>query len=652
MVNELVKMSNKYGADPDFVLAGGGNTSCKTANELYVKGSGTQLATITESGFVKMDRKKLAAMWTKSYSKAADEREKEVLADLTAAKLPGEESKRPSVETSLHDLIEYKFVLHVHPALVNGLTCGKDGKKAAAEIFKGGAAWIDATKPGWVLAVETKKAADAFKKKNGYAPKVIFIQNHGVFFAADTVAELDKIVADTMAAVSGRVKNKPDFTSVEFDRRAAAEATAVLRALYERDNGTACAEFTANIETARLCADEKAFNAAVSLPYTPDHIVYCKAQPLFVSAPDAESVIAAYENYRREFKASPKIAFIKGLGMIAAGKTKKESVIARDVFIDAVKISVYSQSFGGPEFMTKDDADFIVNWEVESYRQKVSLAGGGGKRLNGKIALITGAAQGIGKGLAKLMCAEGCCVAIADLNYEGAAATADEINKDVGAYAATAVKMDAGDEKSVETAVYDTALFYGGLDVFVNNAGILKAGGLEELDLKSFELMTKINYTAYYLGAKYASRIMKVQHKANGKRFYDIIQINSKSGLAGSNKNFAYAGGKFGGIGLTQSFALELVPYNIKVNSICPGNFLDGPLWADPVKGLFVQYLNSGKVPGAKTVADVRAFYEAKVPMNRGCREIDVARAVYYIVEQEYETGQALPVTGGQEMLK
>ena len=132
----------------------------------------------------------------------------------------------------------------------------------------------------------------------------------------------------------------------------------------------------------------------------------------------------------------------------------------------------------------------------------------------------------------------------------------------------------------------------------------------------------------------------------------DIITVNSKSGLEGSNKNFAYAGSKFGGIGLTQSFAMELAPYGIKVNAVCPGNFLNGPLWSDPVKGLFVQYLNAGKVPGAKTVADVRKYYESKVPLGRGCEIEDVAKAVLYIISQKYETGQALPVTGGQVMLK
>jgi len=217
---------------------------------------------------------------------------------------------------------------------------------------------------------------------------------------------------------------------------------------------------------------------------------------------------------------------------------------------------------------------------------------------------------------------------------------------------AAAVKVDVSDEASVQNMIEQTTLSYGGLDIFVNNAGVLKAGSLDEMDVKSFEFVTKINYTAYFICVKYASEVLKLQHSVKADYFTDIIQINSKSGLSGSNKNFAYAGGKFGGIGLTQSFALELVGYNIKVNSVCPGNFYDGPLWANPENGLFIQYLKAGKVPGAKTVDDVKRYYEAKAPMNRGCECIDVARAIFYCVEQQYETGQAVPVTGGQNMLK
>ena len=267
-------------------------------------------------------------------------------------------------------------------------------------------------------------------------------------------------------------------------------------------------------------------------------------------------------------------------------------------------------------------------------------------RLGGKIAIVTGGAQGFGLGIAEELYREGASVVLADINEELAKASAKTLGE-----RAVGIKVDVGSAASVEELVIRTVEELGGIDIFIANVGIVKAGSLEELTPEQFDLVTKVNYTGYYYCVKYASEIMKAQHEAAPDAWYDIIQINSKSGLVGSKNNFAYAGGKFGGIGLTQSFALELVEYQIKINSICPGNFYDGPLWSDPTRGLFVQYLNAGKVPGAKTVEDVKNFYLSKSPIRRGCTPADVAKAVFYCVEQTYETGQAIPVTGGQTML-
>jgi sorbitol-6-phosphate 2-dehydrogenase len=192
---------------------------------------------------------------------------------------------------------------------------------------------------------------------------------------------------------------------------------------------------------------------------------------------------------------------------------------------------------------------------------------------------------------------------------------------------------------------------FGGLDILISNAGVLKAGSVKTQAVKDFDLVTAVNYKGFFVCTQVFSPIMALQHLANPAYQSDIIQINSKSGLVGSNRNGAYAGSKFGSIGLVQSFALELVEDGIKVNAVCPGNFFDGPLWSDPNDGLFVQYLRAGKVPGAKTIQDVRRAYEAKIPMGRGCTTADVMKAIYYLIEQSYETGQALPVTGGQVML-
>lgn len=270
--------------------------------------------------------------------------------------------------------------------------------------------------------------------------------------------------------------------------------------------------------------------------------------------------------------------------------------------------------------------------------------------LSGKIAIVTGSAQGFGAHIAEYLCSKGARVVLADMNYDGVCQRAEYLSKTYS-IAALPVQTNVSDETSVQDMIQKTVLTFGGLDIFINNAGIVRAGSLEEMTLENFTLVTSVDYTAYFLCVKYAVEPMKIQRSYAQDYMADIIEINSKSGLEGSNKNFAYAGAKFGGIGLTQSFALELAPYGIKVNAICPGNFLDGPLWSDPQRGLFVQYLKAGKIPGAKTVADVRAAYEAKVPLGRGCRPEDVNRAISYIIEQKYETGQALPVTGGQTML-
>ena len=267
-------------------------------------------------------------------------------------------------------------------------------------------------------------------------------------------------------------------------------------------------------------------------------------------------------------------------------------------------------------------------------------------RLAGKICIVTGAAQGFGKGIAEDLHKEGATIVIADMN----APLAEQVAAELGERAC-AIAVNVADEESVANLVGQTVEKYGGLDLMLSNAGVVRSGPIAQMEKKDFDFVTNVNYTGFFLCAKYAAIIMQAQHEADPEAMFDIVTLNSKSGLEGSNKNFAYAGSKFGGIGLTQSFALELCAYNIKVNAVCPGNFLDGPLWSDPERGLFVQYLQAGKVPGAKTVEDVRRYYEAKVPMNRGCLPLDVARAVMYCVEQKYETGQAIPVTGGQVML-
>jgi sorbitol-6-phosphate 2-dehydrogenase len=184
------------------------------------------------------------------------------------------------------------------------------------------------------------------------------------------------------------------------------------------------------------------------------------------------------------------------------------------------------------------------------------------------------------------------------------------------------------------------------VDIVVANAAILIAEPIAEADAEKWRAVMNVNLFGYFLVAKHACRVMKPQRSGS------IININSKSGKKGSAANSAYAASKFGGVGLTQSVALEMASFNIRCNAICPGNLLDSPLWTHPEKGLFVQYLKAGKVPGAKTLDEVRQAYINQVPMRRGCTYEDICNAVVFLGSDQssYMTGVSLSITGGQEM--
>ena len=259
-------------------------------------------------------------------------------------------------------------------------------------------------------------------------------------------------------------------------------------------------------------------------------------------------------------------------------------------------------------------------------------------RLEGRSALITGAAQGLGEALARRLAVEGCDVVLADVNAEKAAAAAKAIAAATGRRA-LGIAADITDPASC-AAMVDTAVgAYGKLDILIANAGILRAADILEFDPAEWKRVIDVNLCGYFNSAQAAARVM-VPRKSGC-----IVQINSKSGKKGSFRNSAYASSKFGGIGLTQSIALDLAPHGIRVNAVCPGNLLDGTLWQD---SLFEQYARTQGL----TKEEVRAKYEGQVPLGRGATYNDVCGVVVFLCSEDasYMTGQAINVTGGQEM--
>jgi rhamnose utilization protein RhaD (predicted bifunctional aldolase and dehydrogenase)/NAD(P)-dependent dehydrogenase (short-subunit alcohol dehydrogenase family) len=661
----LAKLSRFYGSDPAFVLAGGGNTSVKVGDRLFVKASGTALADVDERGFVEMDRNRLEALAEASLGDDPVKREARFKDAIYAARIRPDLGQRPSVEVLLHHLVPGQFVIHTHATTVNALTCSREGEKLASQWFGGEVLWLPYIDPGFTLAMALKKALAGWVQRSEMkAPLAILMANHGLIVAGD---EPDEVRGKTQRVLETIEKHLGDnwqsrgFGAVRAVSDSKPLVNAIgpaLRAALAEGESLKVVTFDDSPLAMDCAAGNEGKLTAIGGPMTPDQIVYCHSYPMWFEPEEgvdanalADKLSVAVRTHEQKTGSKPRIVLVKGVGLFAAGDDWKQADTARQVYLDAIKVMAGATRLGGVSYLSDAHRTFIEEWEVESYRRKVAAGSTERGRAAGKVAIVTGAAQGFGLEIAQQFAVAGGSVVLVDLNVDGAQAAAAKLCELHGPGRAIGLAVNVTDSESIAACVHEVVRVYGGFDVFVSNAGVLKAESVKTQPLKDFQFVTSVNYTGYFLCVQQAAPVLALQHRVKGDYLSDIIQINSKSGLVGSNRNGAYAGSKFGGIGLTQSFALELIEDGVKVNSICPGNFFDGPLWSDPNNGLFVQYLRTGKVPGAKTIEDVKKAYEAKVPMGRGCRTDDVMRAILYLIEQRYETGQAVPVTGGQVML-
>jgi len=349
-LEELVVLSREFGTT-DYVRGGGGNTSVKTVETLWVKPSGTTLAGMTAETFVVMNRAAMQRLYAIEIPADAQAREALVKDVMAAAVAPGG-SGRPSVEAPLHELLSGAFVVHTHPALVNGMTCSKRGAETCARLFPD-ALWIPYIDPGYTLCMDVRKRVRDFVAKRGRAPTLLFLENHGVFVTGDSGGEI---------------------------RAAYRRVMETLRAEYAKAGVATTLSVSAPVAEDRIETDRKAIAGVMGVdaaaitysgvfpvadgPVSPDHIVYSKSFP-YMGALCAGDVQA----FRKTHGYMPRVV-VTDSGVFGVAPAPKQAGLALELAGDGALVCRLAEAFGGIQFMTDRARLFIENWEVESYRQK------------------------------------------------------------------------------------------------------------------------------------------------------------------------------------------------------------------------------------------------------------------------------------------
>ncbi|MGA2271301.1 MAG: SDR family oxidoreductase [Bryobacteraceae bacterium] len=638
---QLIEISHVVGANPEYVQAAGGNTSVKSPDgrTMAIKASGTALTLMSETdGWVELDvaavlsvldRRDLAAL-------PVNEREARVVEALHSAVVGGR--GRPSVETALHAMLG-RVVVHTHAVAANALNCGP-GLEAVAEICPAGELpplWVPYTDPGWRLATAVRTAAEAYRKQHRSPPAVIFMENHGLLVAGSDaracLALHDEWVARCeryFSPAAPPVRPAPAIGSAAL-RKTLAE----LRRVWRDAFGTRpFARFSGDPELAgAACGEAADLFAAGSL--TPDHIVYTGAHA--VVAESLDELPAKLKAALTE-KSFPRVALVRNVGtfVLAADPAKLDA--AEDLAVAGARIVRLAAGRGGAHNLSPSFANFIINWEAEHYRAR--LLGSAQAALAGHVALVTGAASGLGCGIALGLVEAGAAVAFCDIDDQGAETAA---TSSADPRRALAVRMDVTSEQSV-TAAFDRVVSrWGGVDIVVCAAGIAPPYELVDMPLDKWRLALEINLTGYFLVAREAARIMRAQGDGGS-----MVMLSSKTGLDASKANSAYNATKAGELHLMRGWALELGRDGIRVNAVAPGNVFEGSKIWNP------EYIQAAARKKGIQPEEVIPYYTSLTALNREIKRSDVAAAVVFLCSDAARciTGQTLVVDSGQVMVR
>ena len=667
VVKELLERSNRLGSEPRFTNYAGGNTSAKgsipnpaTGQEttvLWVKGSGGDLGTLTEPGLAALELEKFKAL--KNVYRGV-EYEDEMVALFDYCRF-GTTGAAPSIDTAMHGLVPFDHVDHLHPDSIIALATSIDGEKLTRECFGDEILWVDWRRPGFQLGLDMAKIATENPKAKG-----CILGGHGLTTWGATSKECEErsVAAITKAEefIKAKGKKNPFGAAVAkykaldpVARKArAAELAPHLRGVASRDvrmvghftDADVVLDFTESAELFRLAS------LGTSCP---DHFLRTKISPMVLdTAPDAplEEVLARvaelHEKYRDVYAAyysrnaakdspamrgaDPAIILVPGVGMFSYGKDKQTARVASEFYINAINVMRGAEALSTYAPIAESEKFRIEYWDLEEAKLKRAPKP---KPLASRIALVTGAASGLGKATALRLAAEGACVVVADRDKEGAVAVAAEIgNSDK----AIGIAMDVTDEGAIAAAIAAANLAFGGIDIVVNNAGISISKSLVETTVQDWDLQHDIMARGSFLVSREATKAMLAQ-KLGG----DIIYISSKNSVFAGPNNIAYGSTKADQAHQVRLLAAELGEHGIRVNGINPDGVVKG-------SGIFSSGwgANRAAVYGVEE-SKLGEFYAKRTILKKEVLPENIAAAVFVLLSGELSltTGLHIPVDGG-----
>jgi rhamnulose-1-phosphate aldolase len=669
-VAELLARSNRLGADPRNTNYAGGNTSAKGTETdpvtgedvelLWVKGSGGDLGTLTESGLavLRLDRmRSLVGVYP------GIDREDEMVAAFDFC-LHGKGGAAPSIDTAMHGLVDAAHVDHLHPDSGIAIATAKDGEQLTKEIFGEKVVWVPWRRPGFQLGLDIA----AIKEANPQAVGTI-LGGHGVTAWGETSDEAEAhslwIIETAQAYLDEHGSPEPFGPEVPAyaalppsERRAKAAALAPhLRAVASQDRAMV-GHFTDTEVVLDFLGHEKLAHLAALGTSCPDHFLRTKVKPLVVDLPSDASVdeiIARlpelHAAYRDDYQgyydrnatpdspalrgADPAIVLVPGVGMFSYGKDKQTARVAGEFYVNAINVMRGAESVSTYAPIDESEKFRIEYWALEEAKlQRMPKP----RSHAGRIALVTGAASGIGKAIAARLAAEGACVVIADLDLARAQDAAAEISGAKGADVAVGVQADVTDATQVQAAVDATLLAFGGVDLLVNNAGLSISKPLLETTEADWDLQHDVMAKGSFLMAQAAARAMIAQ-KLGG----DILYISSKNAVFAGPNNIAYSAVKADQAHQVRLLAAELGEHGVRVNGINPDGVVRG-------SGIFAGGW------GAKRAAvygvpeeELGAYYAKRTLLGREVLPEHVANAAAVLTSDElsHTTGLHVPVDAG-----